>query len=77
MGWPRGGPRQLCIGRSHYEHNLALLQRWSEDLSSQRLKEERGGQPLLSEPGKRASEAAPTLWQFVTYQHFRDAHGVS
>lgn len=23
MGWPRGGPRQLCVGRSHGEYELA------------------------------------------------------
>jgi len=46
MGWPRGGPRQLCGGKCPYDHELDLLWRPRGTSSSQRLREECRGQLL-------------------------------
>lgn len=31
LGWPRWGPRQICVGKSHCERELDMLQRLSRD----------------------------------------------
>lgn len=76
-GW-KGDQDSFVLRGLTMSMSLTCCKDWAGTSSSQRLKGEHGGQPLLSETGDTpASEAAPTLCQFVIYQRFREPLGVS